>query len=56
MGTKDYVKLLQYVLKVQIEQIEEDMEYDVNEYLQGQVRGLEIALDKIDKSKFLYDI
>jgi len=55
MSTKDYAILLRGVLKMQIDFIKEESDWEENEFYEGQIRGLEIAMDKIDASKFLYE-
>lgn len=53
--TKEYVKILKAVLKMQIEMITHDENYEKSNILQGEELGLYIALDKIEASKFLYE-
>lgn len=54
MSKKEYKDLMKSILKMQIGYIEEGREdYEWNEYQQGIVRGLEIAMEKLDASEFL---
>lgn len=54
MSKKEYKDLMKSILKMQIGYIEEGCEdYEWNEYQQGIVRGLEIAMEKLDASEFL---
>lgn len=50
---KEYAEILTAVLMMQIRYIQENPNYDDNEYLQGQEEGLRIALEKIEASQFL---
>ena len=53
MSSKEYAQVLASVLKLQIQCIREDSEYEDSELLQGQEIGLMIALEKIKASEFL---
>lgn len=55
MTTKDYAGVLKMAIKMQIDyKMEEMQEPNINEdYLDGIIRGLQIALEKIDASMFL---
>lgn len=56
MSTKDYTEVLKYVIKLQIDGINEELNETFirnEDYLEGIKRGLEIALEKIDASMFL---
>lgn len=50
---KEYSKILEMVLRMQITYIAENPNYGDSEYLQGQEMGLLIAIDKIKASEFL---
>ena len=50
---KEYSEVLKSILKLQIEYIYKEDDFDFNERLQGQVEGLQIALTKIEQSSFL---
>lgn len=56
MDKKGYAEILKFAIKAQIDYVVEEMDtcrperYD---YLDGVVRGLEIALEKINASMFL---
>lgn len=58
MDKKSYADILKFAIKTQIDYVVEEMDtcrperYD---YLDGVVRGLEIALDKINASMFLVE-
>ena len=51
--SKEYAEILKSVLKMQISYITENPNYEMSDYLQGQEKGLLIALDKIEASRFL---
>ena len=51
--SKEYAEILKSVLKMQIGYITENPNYEMSDYLQGQEKGLLIALDKIEASRFL---
>lgn len=56
MDKKSYAEILKFAIRTQIDYVIEEMDtcrperYD---YLDGVVRGLEIAIEKIDASMFL---
>ena len=50
---KEYSEVLKSIIKLQIEYIYKEDDFDFNERLQGQVEGLQIALTKIEQSSFL---
>ena len=55
MTKKEYAEVLKAVIKMQLVSVQEDLkmkDYD-DEYLEGVVQGLDIALDKIEASMFL---
>lgn len=55
MELSSYMDILKFAINMQIEGIKEEMErpFANEEYLEGVTRGLEIALDKIEASRFL---
>ena len=56
MTMKDYAELLKGVMKMQIGYKEEELRnanYDREDYLEGIIAGLYIAIEKIDASMFL---
>lgn len=59
MGIKEYADVLRFAIKMQIGYVEEDNENGrcATEYFEGYndgiIRGLEMALEKIDASMFL---
>ena len=55
MNIKDYAEVLKFAIQMQIRYVEEDMQrpFADEDYLRGVISGLQIALDKIDKSMFL---
>lgn len=56
MSIKDYAEVLKYAIKLQIDYKEEELqECSVmrEDYLNGIITGLNIALEKIDASMFL---
>lgn len=52
---KEYAQVLKDVLKMQIDYIVNDNNYESNRYLEGQEIGLRIALQKIKESEFLFE-
>lgn len=60
MTTKDYAEVLKFAIKMQIEYEKEALEnprldYEREMYIGGVISGLQIALEKIDASKFLME-
>lgn len=63
MDLKSYADVLKFAIQMQIKCIEEDMQkpyyqkkfFSDTEYLEGMKSGLEIALQKIDSSSFLWN-
>lgn len=58
MDKKSYAEILKFAIRGQINYVEEEMEnsiltIDREQYLEGIIRGLEMALEKIDASMFL---
>lgn len=56
MNKKEYADILKFAIKMQIGYVEEEMEnsFSINDnYHEGIIRGLQIALEKIDASMFL---
>lgn len=59
MDIKSYMDIMKFVMRNQIELVKEELEKETftTEYTEGYyggiIRGLEIALDKIDASMFL---
>ena len=51
----EYAEILESILKLQILYIKECPDYEMSDYLKGQEIGLEIALLKIEQSKFLIE-
>lgn len=51
--SKEYAEILESVLRVQIDYIRLNPNYEDSDYLQGQEVGLLTAIDKIKASKFL---
>lgn len=58
MNTKDYAEVLKFAIELQIGYVKEDIEktifFDQN-YYDGIISGLRMALDKIESSKFLFE-
>ena len=52
---KEYAEILKSVLRMQINYITENPNYEMSDDLQGQERGLLIALEKIEDSNFLLE-
>ena len=52
---KEYAEILKSVIKIQIDYITENPEYETSDYLQCQETGLMIALEKIADSSFLLE-
>lgn len=52
---KEYAQVLKDILKMQIDYIVNDNNYESNRYLEGQEIGLRIALQKIKESEFLFE-
>ncbi len=52
---KEYSEILKAVITMQIQNIFENPRYEESDYLQGQVTGLYITLDKIKASQFLIE-
>ena len=55
---KEYADILRFAIKMQIEYVEADMEKSMileEDYYNGIITGLRMALEKIDKSEFLMD-
>ncbi len=50
---KEYSEILEMVLRLQIDYIINNPDYENSDFLQGQEVGLLTAIDKINKSKFL---
>ena len=57
MKLEDYAGILKFAINTQIDYEMEEMEkpFADEEYLNGVIMGLRIALDKIDASAFLWD-
>lgn len=59
MTKKDYADILKFAINGQIECAKEELEgilfLEESRYLEGIIRGLKIALEKIDASAFLWD-
>jgi hypothetical protein len=59
MTKKDYADILKFAINGQIEYAKEELEgillIEESRYLEGIIRGLKIALEKIDASAFLWD-
>ena len=55
MTAKEYAELMKLILKMQINYILEDPDYEESEHLQGQEVGLRIAIEKIEQSSFLFE-
>lgn len=56
MTLKDYAEVLKFAIKLQIDEVNEEINEGINindDYLEGIKQGLEIALQKIDASMFL---
>lgn len=56
MTTKDYVDVLKYAIRLQVDNVNEELSADIiidEGYLRGVKTGLQIALDKIEASMFL---
>ena len=57
MTKKEYADVLRWAIKTQVGYFEEDWkkkDYE-DDFLDGVIRGLKIALEKIDASAFLYE-
>lgn len=52
---REYSEILKAVITIQIQEIFERPNYENSDYLQGQVTGLYITLDKIKDSEFLLE-
>ena len=55
---KEYADILRFAIKMQIEYVEADMEKSMileEDYYNGIITGLRMALEKIDQSEFLMD-
>lgn len=57
MKLEDYAGLLKFAMQTQIDYEMEELEkpFADEEYLNGIITGLRIAMDKIDASAFLWD-
>lgn len=55
MDSKSYFDTLKIVLKMAIKDIIDDPRYEESTLLQGQKMGLMIALEKLERSKFLIE-
>lgn len=58
MNKKEYADILRFAIKMQIGYVEEKMENSISidrDYQEGIIRGLQIALEKIDASEFLME-
>lgn len=60
MTIKDYAEVLKFAIKMQIEYEKEALEnprldYEREMHIGGVISGLQIALEKIDASKFLME-
>ena len=58
MNKKEYADILRFAIKIQIGYVEEKMENSFSidrDYQEGIIRGLQIALEKIDASEFLME-
>jgi hypothetical protein len=59
MTKKDYADILKFAINGQIEYAKEELEgillIEESRYLEGIIRGLKIALEKIDASAFLWE-
>lgn len=53
MNKKEYMETMKAILEMQIGYIEEDENYEDSDFLQGQVVGLRIAIEKLNASAFL---
>ena len=55
MTKKDYADVLKMAMQMQIDYVKEDLEkpYAEEEYLNGVIMGLRIAIEKIEASRFL---
>lgn len=55
MTKRDYADVLKMAMQMQIDYVMEDMEkpYADEDYLNGVIMGLRIAIEKIEASKFL---
>lgn len=52
--TEEVMEILKSVIKMNIAEIEEDNYCGCDEYKEGLAQGLRIAIDKIEKSEFLW--
>lgn len=52
MTIKEYADILRLAIKMQIDYVEKD-HWEEDEYYNGVIEGLQIALEKIDASMFL---
>ena len=58
MNKKEYADILRFAINMQIGYVEEEMKNSFlikNSYREGIIRGLQIALEKIDASEFLME-
>ena len=59
MTKKDYAGILKFAINGQIEYVKEEFEgintIESERYCEGIIRGLQIALEKIDASAFLWE-
>lgn len=58
MNKKEYADILKFAIKMQIGYVEEEMKNSFsinNNYREWIIRGLQIALEKIDASEFLME-
>ena len=55
MNKRDYADVLKMVIQMQIDYVMEDLEkpHADEDYLNGVIMGLRIAIEKIEASKFL---
>jgi hypothetical protein len=58
MNAKEYADILKFAIELQIGYVKEDMEnaifYDEN-YFDGMITGLRMAIQKIESSSFLFE-
>ncbi len=60
MSIKDYAEVLRFAIQLQVDEVKKELSEEIiideNErYLEGIKQGLEIALQKIEASKFLME-
>lgn len=58
MSIKDYAEVLRFAIQLQVDEVKKELSEEIiidESYLQGVRQGLEIALEKIEASKFLME-